>query len=358
MKAVIIYGSPRHKKSASYHLGYNFGEGLKRAGTEVEEIMVCKQTINHCQGCFTCWTKTPGICIHKDDMVKNLEKIRMADLAVFATPLYIYHVPGMMKDFMDRMLPLAEPYLVDRNGITSHPRREPSNLKKWFLISVAGFPEPTHFDALTLGFRKAYGSLEQAGEILIGGAEMMSKDQYQNAYKVLYQLIEQAGYEVATKGFVSKATQQKITDKTHFSEEQIQNLRKVGNKYWDALQPKDTSDVEIVTPEQDPLKITDDGMAAFFAGMASQYNPNTASDLKCVIQFKLDENLYYLIINDHECKAYEGVYSNPTMTLISPTDIWIKISEGEMDGTKAFMDGLYKVEGDMGILLKFDQLFS
>ncbi|MFW9894793.1 MAG: NAD(P)H-dependent oxidoreductase [Candidatus Thorarchaeota archaeon] len=358
MKAVIIYGSPRHKKSASYHVGYNFGEGLKRAGVEVEEIMVCKQKINHCQGCFTCWTKTPGVCVHNDDMVENLTKLRMADLAVFATPLYIYHVPGLMKDFMDRMLPLVEPYLVDRNGITSHPRREPSNLQKWFLISVAGFPEPTHFDALTLGFKKAFGSLGHVGEILIGGAEMMSKDDYQNSYKDLYSLVVQAGFEVATDGFVSETTQQKIKDKTHFTEKQIQNLRQVGNKYWDALQPKDTSYVEIVIPEQEPLKTTADGIASFFAGMATQYNPTAVPELNCVIQFKLDENLYYLIINNHECEAYEGTHSNPTMTLISPIDIWMKISSGEIDGRKAFMDGLYKVEGDMSILLKFNQLFS
>ncbi len=358
MKVIIIYGSPRHTKSASYHVGYKFGEGLKRAGAEVEEIMLCKQKINHCQGCFTCWTKTPGVCIHKDDMVENLAKFREANLAVFATPLYIYHVPGLMKDFLDRSLPLVEPYLIERNGITSHPRREPSNLQKIFLISVAGFPELSHFDALVLAFKKTFKSLEYVGEILIGGAEMMSKDDYQNSYKKLYDLVEQAGFEVGKNGFVSMETQKMIADETHFTDKQIQNLREVATKYWDALRPKDYSNIKIESTEELPLKITDDGMASYFAGMAAQYNSKTIPELSSVIQFNLEGNLYYLIINDNECNAYKGAHPSPTITIIAPTDIWMKMSTGEIDGAKAFMDGLYKIEGDMSLLLKMDQIFS
>ncbi|MHA1931384.1 MAG: NAD(P)H-dependent oxidoreductase [Promethearchaeota archaeon] len=358
MKAIIIYGSPRHKKSASYHLGYNFGEGLKRAGVEVEEIMLCKQKINHCQGCFTCWTKTPGVCIHKDDMVENLAKLREAELAVYATPLYIYHVPGLMKDFLDRSLPLVKPDLVERNGITSHPRRENSKLQKVFLISVAGFPEVSHFDALKLAYKKTFRSTGYIGEILIGGADGMSRDENQNSYKELYNLVEKAGFEVAKNGFVSIETQKMIADETHFTDKQIQNLRGIANKYWDSLKPKDYSQIKIEVTEDLPLKVTDEGMASYFVGMAAQYNPKALPDLKCIIQYILEKNLYYLIINDNECKAYEGTHPDPTLTIIAPTDIWMKISTGEIKGAKAFMDGLYKIEGDMGILMKLDRLFS
>jgi len=358
MKALIIYGSPRHKKSASYHVGYSFGEGLKKAGLEVEEIMLCKQKINHCQGCFTCWTKTPGVCIHKDDMVGNLTKLQEADLIVYATPLYIYHVPGIMKDFLDRSLPLVEPYLVEKNGLTSHPRRGTSKPQNVFLISVAGFPEPSHFDALVLAFKKTFGTTSYIGEILIGGAEMMSSDDRQNSYKKLYISVEQAGFEVAKNGVVSDETQKMIADQTFFSEKRIQNLREIGNKYWDALQPKDYSQVKIESVESEPLKITDDGMGSYFAGMAAQYNPKAVPKLSCIIQFKLDEGLYFLLITNNKCKAYKGIHQNPSITIISPLDLWKKISGGEIDGAKAFMDGLYKIEGDMSLLLKLDQIFS
>lgn len=154
MRALVIYGSPRHKKSASYHIGENFANGLRRAGFQVEEIMLSKQKIHHCIGCFTCWTKTPGKCIHKDDMVDNLPKLQKANLIVFATPLYIYNVTGLMKNFLDRQIPLLSPYLVDKGGVTSHPRPETVEDQKVFLISVAGFPELSHFDALVTLFKQ------------------------------------------------------------------------------------------------------------------------------------------------------------------------------------------------------------
>ncbi|MHA2088069.1 MAG: SCP2 sterol-binding domain-containing protein, partial [Promethearchaeota archaeon] len=266
--------------------------------------------------------------------------------------------PGLMKDFLDRSLPLVEPYLIERNGITSHPRREPSNLQKIFLISVAGFPELSHFDALVLAFKKTFKSLDYLGEILIGGAEMMSKDAYQNSYMKLYNLVEEAGFEVGKNGFVSKETQQKIAHETHFTDKQIQKLREVATQYWDALRPKDYSQVEIESSENKPLKITSEGLASYFAEMASQYNPNTISELRCIIQFTLEKNLYYLIINDNECKAYKGTHPDPTINIIAPTDIWMKMSSGEIDGAKAFMGGLYKIEGDMSLLLKMDKIFS
>ncbi|MFX1237107.1 MAG: hypothetical protein ACFE8P_05235, partial [Promethearchaeota archaeon] len=61
-KALIIYGSPRIRESASYHIGEYFSRGLNKAGTIVEEIFLAKKKINHCIGCYTCWTKTPGKC--------------------------------------------------------------------------------------------------------------------------------------------------------------------------------------------------------------------------------------------------------------------------------------------------------
>ncbi len=112
--------------------------------------------------------------------------------------------------------------------------------------------------------------------------------------------------------------------------------------------------------EKKPLKLTDGGMASYFAGMASQYNPNAVPGLEAVIQFKLEEineNFYLLIENDN-CIAYKGAHPSPTVTILTPADIWMKISTGELSGAKAFMKKMFKVEGDMGLLLKMSSLFS
>jgi len=57
---------------------------MRDAGAEVEIVNLRKKTIKSCIGCFTCWTKTPGKCIHKDDMTNELfPKWLKSDLVVY-----------------------------------------------------------------------------------------------------------------------------------------------------------------------------------------------------------------------------------------------------------------------------------
>jgi len=357
MKAVVIFGSPRNKKSASYHLGDNFSKGLRRAGVNVEEIMLVKHKINHCIGCYTCWTKTPGKCITRDDMDILLPKLQDTDLIVLATPLYIYSVPGIVKDFLDRMIPLAEPFLIDEDGVTGHPMREKLKRQKAFLISVAGFPELSHFDALVAMCKKLYRK-NYIGEILVSGAEPMSKDAFQKGYENLYRTIEQAGFEVAKNGTVSEETQKAILDQSMITGNGIKVYRKMANKYWESLQTKDYSQVEIKTTKAKPLKMSDKGMAAFFVGMANLYDPKGVPGLKAIIQFNLDDDYYHLLIDGNKCTAFEGTHPEPSLTIISPADIWLKISMGEIDGAQGLIKGLYKVDGDMALLMKMQSMFK
>ena len=102
--------------------------------------------------------------------------------------------------------------------------------------------------------------------------------------------------------------------------------------------------------EKKPLKLTEGGMATFFAGMALQYNPKIDPELNVVFQFNLENENYYLIVNKGKCAAYRGSHQNPTITIITPADIWMKISTGELDGAKAYLKKFYKVEGDINLL--------
>ncbi len=138
--ALLIYGSHRIKKSASFHLGEYFAKGLKKGGFKVEEIMLTDFEIKHYIGCYSCWNKSPGRCIQRDDMDFLFPKIICADLIIYATPLYIFSVPGIVKDFLVRQIPETKPYLIDKKGVTSHPTRRKKK-RGLFLICVAGFPE-------------------------------------------------------------------------------------------------------------------------------------------------------------------------------------------------------------------------
>ena len=82
MKVLALNGSPRMKASSTYHIMRPFLEGMEAAGAETEVIHVRRLHLEPCIGCYTCWVRTPGECIHKDSMTEALEKFNSAELEV------------------------------------------------------------------------------------------------------------------------------------------------------------------------------------------------------------------------------------------------------------------------------------
>jgi multimeric flavodoxin WrbA len=63
-----------------------------------------------------------------------LVKIQKANIIVYAFPLYIFSTPAIVKNLLDRQLPLIKPDLIDKQGVTGHPPRNPNWNNKVFLI--------------------------------------------------------------------------------------------------------------------------------------------------------------------------------------------------------------------------------
>ena len=66
----------------------------------------------------------------------------------------------------------------------------------------------------------------------------------------------------------------------------------------------------------------------------------------------------YLEIADGRCTFREGSHSKPDVVIKAPAEVWLAIARGEMDGQGAFMEEKYRVEGNLGLLLKLKALFS
>jgi putative sterol carrier protein len=100
-------------------------------------------------------------------------------------------------------------------------------------------------------------------------------------------------------------------------------------------------------------------------GMALRLNPDVAGDLQATIQFNVSPSTllktggeYYLSIADGKCGFSTGTTPDPTLTISTPADVWLKIARKEMSGTIALMTGKYKARGQIGLLMKMDKLFS
>lgn len=104
MKNVLILSTSFHKNSNSDYLAQEFAKGAEAAGNSVEMIRLAGKKLNFCIGCMACHRTQK--CVIPDDAVQIAEKVKRADVLVFATPIYYYEMCGQMKTLLDRMNPL------------------------------------------------------------------------------------------------------------------------------------------------------------------------------------------------------------------------------------------------------------
>ena len=79
--------------------------------------------IKDCIGCWNCWVKTPGICIHKDALESCYSPIINSDICVFSHDIKHGFLSGRSKTSMDRLIPLFHPYIKIVNNEMMHYQR-------------------------------------------------------------------------------------------------------------------------------------------------------------------------------------------------------------------------------------------
>jgi len=234
MKFTIFNGSPKAKRSNTHVMVESLMEGLRGGGAEAENVFLAKKEINHCLGCLNCWIKTPGVCVHKDDMPELLEMVRESDVVVMATPLYVDNVSGMTKVFMDRLIPLVDPHFEDAgDGETRHVKTDPE-LPKFAVVASCGFPEQSQFQVLELLFRRMMRNMQ--GELVaeiyrsqgnLLGIEVDAVKPVVDGYR---QLLVKAGRELAKNLALSEKTMQELSQPLIPREMYIDGA----NRHWDS----------------------------------------------------------------------------------------------------------------------------
>ncbi len=99
-KNVLIISASLRKGSNSEMLAKEFAKGALEAGNQVETVSLRDKSIGFCRGCLACLKL--GKCVIGDDAVEIAEKMKSADVLVFATPVYYYSVSGQLKTVLDR----------------------------------------------------------------------------------------------------------------------------------------------------------------------------------------------------------------------------------------------------------------
>ncbi len=209
-RILALNGSPRAGAGVTSRLLEPLLAGMRDAGAETELIRVRELSLEPCIGCFSCWVQTPGRCIHNDGMKRGLEAWAAADLVVIGTPVYHGTMTGLMKTFLDRLLPYYEPWLVPSaymEGASGHPARgsEPGRM---VLVSPCGFPGFHNFDALVYTFRhiaRMHG-MEISGEILRPFAEPLRLKALRGLFDEYFETVRAAGREIISSGAIAEGT--------------------------------------------------------------------------------------------------------------------------------------------------------
>jgi len=289
--------------------------------------------------------------VFKDDMPELLERVRKCDIIVYATPLYNFNMTALTKAFQERLLPLLDPHLVKQGDTYRHPMRYGAT-RKTVLVSTCGFPEVSHFEALRHVFRHIERNTDAplVGELLVPGAELAIKQTYmRERAEGIMRGAFQAGVEAVRDGRVSKETELAIQKPLVSADEMAQ----MANIWWD-------SHLQGITRAraQDGGRIED--MRLVLRGMALSFNSAAAGDLRATIQFDVTGGQpvqAFLSIADGTCTFNEGVAPAPTLTVRTPSEVWIAVANKVKDGQQAFMAREYTVEGDMGLLMRMGTLF-
>jgi multimeric flavodoxin WrbA/putative sterol carrier protein len=360
MKILALQGSPRPKKYTQVVLE-RFLKGAGSKGAECETVHLASQKIHPCIGCYSCWYKNPGVCIHRDDGPELLEKLRVCDVEVWATPLYHYGMTAYMKIFLERTLPLVEPFLIESEGVTRHPPRFPGRKgKKMILISVCGFPEEDHFAALVENFRllaKSSGR-ELAGILLRPGSESLLAPEWlgKKGEEVL-QGFYRAGEELVEKGRVSGEVEELVRQPWTKNR---QGFQEQANVFWRVRieHAERSRRGEDQRPFEEAVR---EDMRILLGGMAVRWRREMARDLEAAIQFEVSgkqPGQWYLDIREGTCTLKDGKVNHPTLTIRTPSEVWAAIALGRMEGAQAFMEKKYTAEGDLSLLMQFKTLFG
>ncbi|BBO70321.1 hypothetical protein DSCA_42510 [Desulfosarcina alkanivorans] len=350
MRVFAINSSPRTGGESKTELMLDhLVEGMRGAGAEVDVVNLREKKINPCIGCFTCWTRTPGQCIHKDDMTADLFPRWLAsDLAVYATPLYYHTVNGVMSIFRERTLPAIQPFFEqDDAGHLFHPLRNRVPPAVW--LSVCGLPNDSEFDALSDYLnRTRHRDVSIVAEIYRPAAETMMNPFFEDKAGDILDATRQAGRELVASMAIASATmariRQPLVDPQRFAQ--------MGDLFWK------TCIAEGVTPKmfrEKKMVPRPDSLESFMAIFPFGLNADAAGDRAVVLQFtfsgQVDDSCYFTI-EKGAVGACKGTPGTPDLTIETPFNLWMDIMTGKADGQQMFLEKKYSVIGDLTLMLR------
>jgi len=222
MKILAINASYRGKKGHTYFLANKLLEGASAVGAECEIVTLARLKINRCLACNRCHTPEHHLqCVQedKDDVAEVFRKMAAADMIVYATPIYVFGVSGLLKIFLDRMYSTGDvrDLRLSKSGLMFHHINHEISSKPFVTLVCCDNLE-NEMPKNALSYFKAFskfmdapqvGVLVRNGGLLSGHGQNPEREKEVPKIFDVYAAYEQAGHELATVGYIKRATRRR-----------------------------------------------------------------------------------------------------------------------------------------------------
>lgn len=98
-----------------------------------------------------------------------------------------------------------------------------------------------------------------------------------------------------------------------------------------------------------------------FDGMPDDFQASKAKGVKLTVRFHLTGSGggdWFVTIENGTIKVSKGSGPKPDVTMNADADDYVKIANGEKNGTLAFMRGKVRIEGSVALMRKFESFFD
>lgn len=152
-RILAVYGSPRRRGNTAALLGRAV-EGARRAGAEVDELVLRDLAMSPCLEIYGC--KRDGRCVIRDDFQQVHDRLVACDGIMLASPIFFYTVSAHTKILMDR----CQSLWVKRHWIDQVPFGSKDFGKKGLFISVGATGGKRLFEGTLLTVRYFFEAID------------------------------------------------------------------------------------------------------------------------------------------------------------------------------------------------------
>jgi len=222
MRILAINASHRGNQGHTSFLIDKLFQGAREAGAECEVVTLARVKINRCLACNQCETAEHHLhCVYddKDGVRAIFNKMAEADLIIYATPIYIFGMSGLLKTFLDRLHATADSLQMQlsNSGLVFH-HIDHAICSMPFVTLVCCDNVETETPKNVLAYFRTFSRFmdaPQVGELVRNGGRLSGYGHNPEREKMfpkmrdVYAAYEQAGQELATEGRIRRATQRR-----------------------------------------------------------------------------------------------------------------------------------------------------